>query len=240
MSTTPVASAAPVAFTTGAIRPARCLREGWALIRDSYGLFLAITFVGLLIGGFGPMGVLMGPCLCGIYFTLLKRMAGEEPRFEMLFKGFDWFVPSLVVTLIQIGVTLVLLIPVGVVVVGGTLGMAALADQNGGDPPAWFFVLLVAALAVLLLIALSVACLFVFSYQLLVDRNLDPVESLKTSARATWANLGGVAGLLLLNSLLAIAGLLCCIVGVYLVMPVVLAAQLVAYRAVFPQVAEPA
>jgi len=45
-----------------------------------------------------------------------------------------------------------------------------------------------------------------------------------------------VLGLLLLNALLGIVGVLCCVVGVYLYLPVSYAAMSIAYRRVFPEV----
>jgi uncharacterized membrane protein len=56
--------------------------------------------------------------------------------------------------------------------------------------------------------------------------------------KAGRANLGGVLGLLLLNALLGIVGVLLCVVGVYFYMPISFAATAVAYRRVFPAVPE--
>jgi len=49
------------------------------------------------------------------------------------------------------------------------------------------------------------------------------------------ANFGGLLGLILLNGLFSIIGVLCCFVGVYFYLPVALAAQAVAYRRIFPE-----
>jgi uncharacterized membrane protein len=60
------------------------------------------------------------------------------------------------------------------------------------------------------------------------------VDAVKVSFRAAAANLGGVAGLVLLNAALGFVGLLCCYVGAFFVMPVTFAATLMAFRQVFP------
>ena len=55
---------------------------------------------------------------------------------------------------------------------------------------------------------------------------------------ARGAVLALVAGLVLLNVALGIVGVFCCIVGVYFVLPVTLAADAIAYRRVFPEVSQ--
>src|SRR5437660_12442704 len=97
-------------FHRGAIAPVECLKEGWALIKDRYWLFLGITLVGILIGGTVAI-ILMGPMMCGIFLCLFQRQRGETVEFGTLFKGFDYFVPALLVQLIKIIPIVVLMVP---------------------------------------------------------------------------------------------------------------------------------
>ena len=62
---------------------------------------------------------------------------------------------------------------------------------------------------------------------------------MKTSAKAVWMNLGGVASLFGVGFLVSLAGMLLFCVGIYLAMPLVLAAQVVAYRKIFPAGSNP-
>jgi len=55
----------------------------------------------------------------------------------------------------------------------------------------------------------------------------------KLSFRAAMANFGGLLGLVGLNFLLSIGGLLLCIFGVYLVIPISYSAVAIAYEQVF-------
>jgi uncharacterized membrane protein len=48
-------------------------------------------------------------------------------------------------------------------------------------------------------------------------------------------NLGGVGGLIVVNFALILAGELAFCIGIYLVIPIVTATQVVAYRKVFPR-----
>lgn len=47
-------------------------------------------------------------------------------------------------------------------------------------------------------------------------------------------NAGGIGGLLVVNLVLVIVGYLACCIGLYLVIPIITASGLVAYRKVFP------
>jgi uncharacterized membrane protein len=81
--------------------------------------------------------------------------------------------------------------------------------------------------------------IFPFAYQLVVERNLSGWEATKLSARAAQANLGGVLGLVLIEMVLGMMGILLCCIGLVFVMPVTKAAWAVAYRQVFPAPAQP-
>ncbi len=76
--------------------------------------------------------------------------------------------------------------------------------------------------------------LLMFSFPLIVDRNLSALAAIKTSAKAVWKNLGGVGGLIAVNFGLMILGYLALCIGLYFVIPVMIASTVVAYRKVFP------
>ena len=84
-----------VQFRTGVISPVECFKEAWEIIKDEYLLIFAITAVGLMIGGVIPI-FLSGPMLAGIYFCLFQKIDGKSVSFEQLFKGFDYFLPSVI------------------------------------------------------------------------------------------------------------------------------------------------
>ena len=88
-------------FSRKAVEPVACIKAGWSLIRNQYWLFVGLSVVGVLIGSVVPFGILMGPMMCGIYLVLLEHMRGRPIEFGMLFKGFDYFVESLIATLLQ-------------------------------------------------------------------------------------------------------------------------------------------
>jgi len=83
---------------------------------------------------------------------------------------------------------------------------------------------------VVIMIVISIA--FTFAYPLIVDRGLSGVDAVKLSFRAAMANFWRLLGLSLLSAVLGFAGVILCYVGVFLVIPITLAAVAVAYEQV--------
>ena len=235
----------PTYFLEVPIEPTDCLARSKELMGDQYWLFVGICLVGMLIASAVPMGILMGPMMCGIYLCYLRRSRGQQAVFDDLFRGFDYFAESLIASLIYLGLSMLLMVPLGMLLaVAFFFGIAAAAQ--GGDEAVmiWMIVLLAAILVLTLAVGLVLGTLFAFVYLLIVDRRLKAVEAVKTSYRAVMANLGGVLGLALMNMVLQILGVCCCYVGAFFVMPFTVGATMVAYRKMFPALqyaqAEPA
>jgi hypothetical protein len=224
------------AFRRGVVRPVECISEGWRLIKDQYWLFLGITFVGVLIAGAVPLNILLGPMMCGIYYCLLRHFRGRSVKFEMLFKGFDDFVQSLIASLLMLIPIFAILLPAYILLI---VGMFATMPKPGpGAPPpsgpGWeFFSMLAAFYLVVFVTILVVQVLFFFTFPLIRDKKLSGVQAIGTSFRAVLANFGGVVGLVLLVGLLGLAGSLVCCIGGIFVLPIHYAAYAVAYRQVF-------
>jgi hypothetical protein len=227
-------------FERGVVRPLECLGDGWRLVADRYWLFLGITAVGVILGSLAPLGILMGPCMCGIYYCLLRQASRQPVTFDMLFKGFNYFVESLIATLLMLIPMLVLIVPVYLVFFVSLFRMMPVQPQAGPPDPGaiWGFLGTMGLLYLaIFIIAVVVSIFFTFSYPLIVDYGLGGVDAVRASVRAALGNFGGLAGLILLNALLGLAGVLCCYVGALLVMPVTFGAIASAYQRVFPAAA---
>jgi uncharacterized membrane protein len=87
---------------------------------------------------------------------------------------------------------------------------------------------------VFIIIMVCVHTLIMFAFPLIVDRGLGGFKAVLTSAKAVWKNLSGVAGLFAVNFVLSLAGALACVLGLYLIIPILIAGNLVAYRKIFP------
>ena len=223
-------------FNSGVVAPFECLKEGWALIKDQFWLFLGLTLVAMLIGGAVPI-VLIGSMMCGLYLCLFAKMRGAPVEFGDLFKGFDYFVPGLVAAAIQTVPIFIVLVPSYLVFFAFTIATMPhdrYAREQG--PPAIIFIGVCLLVLVIMTLSLAIHILFVFAYPLIVDRKLSGWDAIKTSARASMKNFGGILGLVLLNTCVGILGVLACYVGVFFVIPITFAAYAAAYRRIFPDI----
>jgi len=222
-----------IEFRTGVIRPVECMREGWELIKDQYWLFFGVTLVGMLIAGIVPFGILLGTMFCGIYYCLFQKMNGQAATFEGLFKGFNYFVPALIATLVFIIPAIILGIIAYIPLILMQIRMMNEENPNPAEIFSYmgfFFV----EMLVLWLILGSIHAFLFFAYPLIIERNLAGMDAFKLSAKAVWQNLGGVVGFIALEFLLGLIGYMVCFVGVYFTLPLMFAGALVAYRKVFP------
>jgi hypothetical protein len=83
------------------------IRRGWEIFQENMGIFIAYTILMILISvaaAFIPFGLLLvsGPLTAGFYIVANKISKGEPYEFGTFFKGFDFFVPLLLYTLIGI------------------------------------------------------------------------------------------------------------------------------------------
>lgn len=226
----------PYEFNTKVIKPIECLKEGWELIKDQYWLFFAITLVGILIASVVPLGILLGPVFCGIYYCLFQKINGQPVKFEDLFKGFDYFKPSLIAALFLIIPMFIGLIIVVIMYLSMIAMQVAMMKQRNSNPEGLIVFMSIFGIVMCLfyLIIGTVHTLLLFAFPLIVEHNLSGVEAFKLSARAVMKNLGGVVLFLACEFILMMAGALIC-VGGYLVLPICFAGTLIAYRRVFPR-----
>lgn len=224
-----------IPFKRGVVEPVECIKGGWNLIKDQYWLFVGMTFIGILIGSAVPLGILMGPMMCGLYLTFFKVRRGEPIEFGTLFKGFDFFGPSLVATLLHVVPIIAIVLPAYIFFYVSFI--ISIAAQGGSDPnPAaafgvmGFFILFWLAVMILIII---VSIGFMFAYPLIVDRKLQGFDAVKLSFRAALSNFWRLLGMSILTSLLGMVGILLCYVGMFLVFPISYAAIAVAYEQVF-------
>lgn len=225
---------ANVTFNRSAVRPMECLRGGWELIKDQYWLFLGMTVVGLLVGSALPLGILLGPMMCGLYLTFFKKRLGEPIEFGTLFKGFDYFGQSVLASILHT-------VPIIVIVVGAYIvfyvvffvGIMAMGNDSSGLGLVVMMLFFAVFWLVTMVLIILITVGFVFTYPLIVDRGLQGFDAVKLSFQAALANFVPLVGLSLLGALLSTAGVLCCYVGVFFVMPITYASMAVAYEQVF-------
>jgi uncharacterized membrane protein len=230
-----MANLPPVSFQRNAVNPVECMKGGWNLIKGHYWLIFAMALVAWMIGAAIPFGILVGPMMCGMFLAFFKMRRGEAIEFGTLFKGFDYFAPSVIATLLHVVPVLVIVIPSYILFY--LFFVVAMVAQGGEEPnPAAVFAIFalfalfwIVVLAVVMVVSIG----FTFVYPLIVDRGIQGFDAVKLSFQAAMANFWRLLGLVMLNFLLSLVGLLLCFVGVYFLVPVSYAALAIAYEQVF-------
>ena len=223
-----------IPFNRNAIQPVECLKDGWALIKNQYWLIFAMCLVGQMISSAVPI-ILTAPMMCGLFITFFKLRRGEPIEFGTLFKGFDHFGQSVIAALLHFVPIIVIIVPAYVLFyVFFFLAMVA-GGGNEPNPAAMFGVMAIFALfwIVVMAVVMIISIGFMFAYPLIVDRGLSGFDAVKLSFKAAMANFWRLFGLMILGFLLNLGGVLLCIVGVYLVVPIIYASFAVAYEQVF-------
>lgn len=239
-----------IQYYKGVIDASGCVSNGWNLIKPNYWMYFGISLLAVLMVACIPCVnvILMGPVTAGVYFVLLRQMRGEPVDFGMMFKGFEKFVPTFVVGLLQS-------IP-GIIsqIVQFTFDLTDIArkarggsgsgdfyqsDETGAAIAGGLLFLYLLFAAAFFLFSIAWAITFAFALPLVIEHDLGPVEAIKLSARAGWSNVGGIIFLFILQILLAIAGVLVLCVGVFFVIPLIYASWAFAYRQVFPMSSGP-
>jgi len=218
-------------FQTGTIKPVEIYKEAWAIMKERYWLVFGIVIVGMLIGGAVPI-ILIGPMMCGMFLCLFDLIDGRELKFEKLFKGFDYIWKSLLVSVL-------IFVPIFIVLFTIYIPMIAMAIAGPKMSESELIPFLIGTAIFEIVIVVVMVCfhtLIMFAYPLIVERGLTGVQAMMVSAKAVWNNLAGMAGLFGVGFVVAIVGYLMLCVGLYLVLPLIMMAQAVAFRKIFPRI----
>jgi uncharacterized membrane protein len=234
-----------IQFYSGAIDAGECVSNGWNLVKPNYWMYFGITLLAVILISCIPCinFFLIGPVGVGVYYVLLKGMRHESVDFGMMFKGFEKFVPAMVVGLIQSLPGIVwTVIDYGANIaslLGRSAGSGSFGDFYQADSSELPIVAGITAAYVVMGFLFFVASViwgitFIFALPILAEHDVSPIDALKLSARAAWSNIGGLILLILIQALVAIAGVLALCIGVFFVIPILYAATAFAYRQVFP------
>ena len=223
-----------IEFKRNAVAPIECIKAGWNLIREQYWLFVGMTAVGMIVGNVVPLGILLGPMMCGIYLALFQTRRGQPIEFGLLFKGFDYFGDAVIATLLHMIPIIIVVVPAYIAMY---VGMFAMVGVSGGEPNPGallgFFGFMMIMWLVIMVLVVVLSVVFTFAYPLIVDRKLSGLNAVKLSIKAGLANFWRLLGMLMLTGLLTVCGLLLCYVGIFFVLPISFAAIAMAYEQVF-------
>ena len=211
-----------------AIGPFKCYLEGKEFLGETYWLFFGISFVALILGGLVPL-ILIGPAYAGIAICLLARARNEPMVFEHVFKGFDYFGPSLIASLIYVGGVMVLAIPFLVILMSGVIMMGsqdALLMMIAG-------VLLCLATGYWLFVVSMSMMVFIFAIFLIVDKKMDGWPAIQYAMKGVSKNFWGIVGTSIAGQVIYFVGAMLCFFPALLAIPIIFTGHFVAYWKIY-------
>ncbi len=81
------------------VSASRWIGEGWALVTADLGNYVLMALVFTLLSSAVPV-ILQGPLIAGFHIFTMKKLMGRRAEFADLFIGFNYFVPTLVASLV--------------------------------------------------------------------------------------------------------------------------------------------
>jgi uncharacterized membrane protein len=75
----------------------RWIGEGWALVKADLGNYVVVSLLFAILSG---VPLIQGPLIAGFHIFTMKKLMGRNAEFGDLFKGFNYFVPALVASLL--------------------------------------------------------------------------------------------------------------------------------------------
>lgn len=129
----PAAQPAYVPPTGVRAQTGRWLSIGWQMVKNDLGTFVVATLLYAVLNGVSSM-ILQGPLTAGFMILAFKKLLGRPTEVGDFFRGFNFFVPALVASLL-IGVfvlagTLVCIIPGLVVAAAMNFTYAFIVDKR--------------------------------------------------------------------------------------------------------------
>lgn len=228
-------------FQRGAIDASTCVDDAWELFKRRPWLYIGAGLIILLLLSCIPFinFFLIGPLMGGFAYLVLRDMRNEPVDFGMTFKGFEKFVPLMVVGLIGAipGIIFQVLrftVDISTIFGGGDGNGAYGGPSLGGTFQTGFAVGMVIFFIGYWLFSMIWNMALIFAIPLIVERDVSIGEAIRLSFSAVFANIGGLIVLLLYGALLSLLGVLALCVGIFVAVPVVYAANVIAYTQVFP------
>jgi uncharacterized membrane protein len=235
-----------------------CIGRGWELVKNNLGLLFVGTLLYLLIEGaagglasipaIGPLFsianfICSGPLMGGVFYLFIRVNRGEPAEVGEIFSGFrrafgQLFLGVLVPGLL-VGLCMVPFIVMFIIKLIPLLGQLQHLHPGAPLDPATIDALksvLFATLPVALVCAIPATYLSVcwkFTLPLIVDRQMDFGAAMKASWKMVNRHWWQVFGLVILISLVNVAGLCACCVGLLFSIPVGFAALMIAYETIF-------
>lgn len=231
----PVPGFAAAQFMPGRPSPRRarlgffdCFLEAKEFLGQDYWLFWGLAFVGMLIASAVPL-IILGPIYCGLGYCFLAVERRQQASFDLMFKGFDEFMNTLIPVLLY-SLSLMLLIPLYLASLFGGLVLFSTGDA----------VLIVLGISSFLFgfSLLTVSSVFVsygsmFACFLVAEYKLEGMDAFKVSLKGIQKNFFGMFGVMIASMIVSFCAMILCYIPLLLMVPIFVCAPFICYRKIF-------
>jgi hypothetical protein len=235
-------NSAPAAYRKGVIDASFCIGEAWELVKRRPLLYIGASLLVMLINMIPYVGfILFGAMMGGFAYIVINDIRNQPVSFVMTFKGFERFIKLMVVGLIQAIPAIVLQLFQAAMSFAELFRLPSSSDSTFFQEPADLlgFGPGITVAFVLVMIGYWLFLIFwnwvlLFAIPLIVEFDAGIGEAISLSFGAAFNNVGGIIILGLYSFLVALIGMIALCIGIFVAIPVVWAAQVIAYRQVFP------
>jgi len=208
--------------------PLKSYFEGFDFLAGQYWSFVGICFAALMLAGLVPL-VLIGPAYAGISICFLNHARQRTVKFEDIFKGFDYFMPSFIASLFYVGSTLIAFVPFIFCFIGGFVMLGA-PEQNLIVPG---FLLIGIGIVYWFIIISFILIVFMFAILLVVDKGVDGTKAFQLAVKGVGKNFWGVLGCAVVGQVVYVIAAMFCFFPAILYLPIMMAGHFVAYWKIF-------
>ena len=227
-----------------------CLTSAWSLFQQQFSTLFGPTMMYLLIlfglsifGALPYIGVLFSLCsfvigaplMAGLYVVYLRVIRGETPPLGSLFDGFRRMFGHLFLGQWVAGILASLPLLAGLIVLFFSLGLTVIMGLAKGSASWPAFAVLAPGLGLILLglpVTVFLTVNWMFSLPLILDQRVGFWTAMKRSWRQVRRHWWSCLALSVVIAILNFFGMLCCLVGLLVTVPISILATMYAYETV--------
>ena len=211
-----------------------CFFEAKEFLGKDYWSLWGLTFVGMLIAGAVPL-IVAGPIYCGLGLCFLAIERRQQPSFDLMFKGFEQFMNTLVPVLLYFLFTF-LVVPFYLVGVFGGMGLC-----STGEGVLVFLGIcsILFGVSVMIIGSTFIGYGAMFACFLVAEYRLEGMDAFKISLKGIQMNFFGMFGVMIASLILTFCAMLLCYIPFLLMIPIFTCAPFICYRKIFRAQPEP-
>ena len=227
-----------------------CLTSAWRLFQQQFSTLFGPTMMYVLIafglsifGALPYIGVLFslcsfvigGPLIAGLYVVYLRVIRGETPPLGSLFDGFRRMFGHLFLGQWVQAILVSLPLLAGLIVLFFSLGLTVIMGLAKGSASWPAFAVLAPGLGLILLglpVTVFLTVNWMFSLPLILDQRVGFWTAMKRSWRQVRRHWWSCLALSVVIAILNFFGMLCCLVGLLVTVPISILATMYAYETV--------